>query len=266
MNNRVKDYWQHQAMIQENDAIDALRKVLDPADVKGVKNSYIDAYLKFYLRETLCPEKNDTLLEIGCGIGRLTEYMAQFVHASYGTDIVDGFIDSCRASTQKAENSFYLKSGELDKLKPMLINKAYIVWVLMYLLDRIEIIDTLTRFRETLPYLKSMVVLEQVKKQSQIESRGDAVSCYYRTIDEYVEIFRDSGFIIKGYVVMGERYHAPLYKIIHVLGNFLPKLLAKKSGDIFQFDRKMMPDNKAKAGLINNRTPTDIAFCLEVTR
>ncbi|MDD5284684.1 MAG: methyltransferase domain-containing protein [Desulfuromonadaceae bacterium] len=264
MKKEIQDYWLHQASVQENDEIDALRKVLDPADVKGVKNSYIDGYLKCYLQESLQPEIMDTLLEIGSGIGRLTEYMAQFVHTVYGIDIIDKFIDDCRANVRKRANTIYLKSNELGKLGESSVNKMYIVWVLMYLFDRNEIIETLTNYRKALPHLKTAVVLEQVKSCSQTEYRDGRINCYYRTIEEYTEIFRASGFNIQGYVVMGERHHGPIYKLIHVICNFLPKRLANRAECFFHFDRKLMGDNAGRTGLINSRKPTDIVFRLEV--
>ena len=264
MDKGIKEYWLHQASVQEKDEIDALRKVLDPADVKGVKNSYIDAYLKYYLCENLLPEKTDTLLEVGCGIGRLTEYLAQFVHAVYGTDIADKFIEDCRSTDKKSDNTFYHTATELDEFKGLPVNKMYIVWVLMYRQNESELIELLRSYIIGVPQLKTAVILEQVKSSMQTDYRDGRVNCYFRTIEEYTEIFRSSGFDVKGYTVMGERYYGHLYRAIHVLGNFLPKQLAGKSEMFFHFDRKMMSDSAGRVRLINKKIPVDVAFRLEV--
>lgn len=263
MRKEIRDYWFCQSSIHAKDDIDALRKVLDPADVKGVKNTYIDAYLKYYLRESLQPETNDTLLEVGCGIGRLTEYMSQFVHSVYGVDIADKFIEDCRANVRKRENTIYLKSSELEDLKESLVNKMFIVWVLMYLSDRSEIIEMLTSYKKILPLLKTVVVLEQVKNCHQELYRHGSIYCYYRTVEEYAEIFHASGFNVRGHVVLGERYHGPLYKLVHAFGNLLPRRLANKAEDFFHFDRELMGHTAGRASLINNKRPTDVVFLLE---
>jgi ubiquinone/menaquinone biosynthesis C-methylase UbiE len=257
------DFCKQQASIREKDDIDALRKVLDPLDTRGVKNSYIDVYLKYYLRKYLRPEKEDTVLEIGCGIGRLTEYIAQSVNAVYGIDIVDSLIDACNSNPEKSRNTFYLKMSEREKLKEAPINKMYIVWVLMLLTDRDELIETLTAYRKILPNLKAAAVLEQVKRSTHVEDHHGRFSGAYRTVDEYREIFHASGFKVKAYSVLGERHHGPFYKAVHLLYKVLPRALAKVSPQLFLMDKFIMGDTARKLELINNKRPTDVLFQLE---
>jgi protein-L-isoaspartate O-methyltransferase len=107
MDKEILDTWNNLAARSRTDVFDDLRAVLDPVDVKGVKNSYIDAYLKHYLLRYLRPGKGDVLLEVGCGPGRLTEYLSQFVRSVYGIDIIDTFIDDCGADPRKHNNTFY---------------------------------------------------------------------------------------------------------------------------------------------------------------
>lgn len=264
MENEIIEYCKRQASIQEENEIDALRKVLDPSDIRGVKNTYIDAYFKYYLKEYLRPKKEDILLEVGCGIGRLTEYLAQYAHAVFGIDIVDLFIDGCNANPRKHKNTFYLKMDERDKLKELHINKIYTVWVLMLLTDRDELIETLTAYRNMLPNLKTAVVVEQVKSSSQLEHRYRKIGCVYRTIEEYKEIFHASGYKVKGYSVLGERHNGCFYKVIHVLCNLLPTGLAKVAPKLFYFDKYMMGAIANRVKLVNNKKPTDVLFQLEI--
>jgi SAM-dependent methyltransferase len=258
------DFFKQQASIREKDEIDALRKVLDPSDTRGVKNSYIDVYLKYYLKKYLRPEKEDTVLEIGCGIGRLAEYLSQFVNAVYGIDIVESLIDACNSNPRKSRNTFYLKMSEREKLKEAPINKMYIVWVLMLLTDRTELIETLTAYRKILPNLKTAAVLEQVKRSTQLEHHGGKFYGAYRTIDEYTEIFHTAGFKVKGFYVLGERHNGPFYKLLHVLYKVLPRALAQVSPQLFLMDKYLMGDNAHKVKLINNKRPTDVLFQLEI--
>jgi SAM-dependent methyltransferase len=264
MKKEIIDFCEHQASLREKDEIDALRKVLDPSDIKGVKNTYIDVYFKYYLREYIHPEKEDILLEVGCGIGRLTEYLAQHVHTVFGIDIVDLFIDACNANPRKHKNTFYLKMSERDKLKESPINKMYIVWVLMLLTDRNELIETLTAYRNMLPNLKMAVVIEQVKISTQLEHRHGTFDCVYRTIEEYKEIFNASGYKVKGYSILGERYNGYFYKLIHILCNILPRKLAKVAPKLFYMDKYLMGANAHSVKLINDKRPTDVLFQLEI--
>ena len=263
MKKDIYDIWEKQALIREKDKVDALRKVLDASDTKGIKNSYIDIYLKYYLRKYLDPQEKDILLEVGSGIGRLTEYMSQFVHSVYGTDIVDIFIKDCNANPNKNKNTFYLHMGETEKLKEIMINKMYIVWVLMYLLDNDVVVSTLRSYRERLPALKAAIVIEQVKSDPQPDPENKVCYCCYRTIDEYRDIFGAAGFRVKDYFVLGERYNGPVYKFLHIVSNFLPKALAKSSGTLFHIDKYLLGDNAKRNKLINNKKPTDVLFYLE---
>jgi len=264
MKKETIDFVKQQALIREKDEIDALRKVLDPLDTRGVKNSYIDVYLKYYLKKFLHPEKEDTVLEIGCGIGRLTEYISQSVNAVYGIDIVDSLIDACNSNPGKSRNTFYLKMSEKEKLKEAPINKMYIVWVLMLFTDRDELIETLTAYRKMLPNLKTATVLEQVKRSTHVEDHHGRFYGAYRTIDEYREIFHASGFRVKAYSVLGERHNGPLYKLVHLLYKVLPRALAKVSPRLFLMDKYIMGDTTHKLKLINNKRPTDVLFQLEI--
>jgi len=264
MNKEIYDEWIHQASIREKDAVDALRKVLDPKDIKGVKNSYIDAYLKYYLLEYLSPSKKAVLLEIGSGIGRLTEYMASFARSVYGIDLIDKFIDDCKTNPAKNDNTFYLYLDEIEKLKDIAIDKMYIVWVLMCLVDKDDLIKTLQTYRDNLPHLKSGIIVEQVTSSFQLEHRNGILHCCYRTIDEYIDIFTAVGFKVKKYYIMGERYNGSMYKFIHIACNFLPRKLAAFTDKLFYFDKYIMGDNTGKTRLINNRKPTDVAFQIEL--
>jgi SAM-dependent methyltransferase len=264
MNKENLDFFKLQASIREKDDIDALRKVLDPSDIKGVKNTYIDVYLKYYLKEYVRPEKEDILLEVGCGIGRLTEYMAHYVNAVFGIDIVDLFIDGCNANPRKHRNAIYLKMSEREKLKEAPINKMYTVWVLTLVTDRTEVIEMLTAYRNMLPNLKTAFVLEQVKCSTQLEHQNGEIYCVYRTIEEYREIFHASGFKVKSCCVLGERHNGPLYKLIHILSKVLPRTLAKVAPNLFYMDKYMMGANTRRVKLINDKKPTDVLFQLEI--
>lgn len=264
MNKEIYDEWMEYAAIREKDETDALRKVLDPNDRKGVKNSYIDQYLKYYLLEYISPLKTDNILEVGCGIGRLTEYMAHFAHSVYGIDIIDKFVDDCKANVARQDNAFYLYIDEIGQLKDISIDKMFIVSVLMYIVDNSEVIKTLRTYRKSLPNLQAAVIIEQLKSSSQLEYHEGRLHCSYRTIEEYIDIFTEAGFRVKRFSIMGERHNGIIYKLIHFTANILPRKLAYAADTFFSIDRYLMGDNSGKTHLLNERKPTDVAFHLEL--
>lgn len=263
MNKDINDIWQKLASIQAKDDIDALRKVLDPNDVKGVKNSYLDHYFKYYLHKYLDPGADDVILEVGCGIGRLSEYISPFAGSVYGIDLVDKFIDSCNANIHKNKNTFYLHMSDRDKLKDIMINKMYTVGVLMFFIDNADLVKALRGYRDVLPNLKSAVLVEQVKRRSQTAQRDREIYCRYRTIEEYRELFESAGFTVKNYHILGERYNGCIYRVIHLLCNVLPRTLARYSDTFFHIDKYLLSYKTNRTKFINNKRPTDVVFQLE---
>jgi hypothetical protein len=134
----------------------------------------------------------------------------------------------------------------------------------MLLTDRTELIETLTAYRNMLPNLKMAVVIEQVKSSTQLEHRHGKLDCVYRTIEEYKEIFHASGYKVKGYSILGERYNGYFYKVIHILCNLLPRKLAKVAPKLFYMDKYMMGANANSVKWVNDKKPTDVLFQLEI--
>ena len=196
------DLWENRARIG---TASNLQKVLDPADEKGIKNAYIDYYLKSYLKLFLKPNNRDIILEIGSGVGRLVEYLSYAVKRAYGIDYVDKFIEDCNANPSKSENTHYLKIEDTDKLHGLGINKVYIVWVLMYFKSDEDVVKTLSEYRKNIHVNHNMYVIEQVKKSDEVEVYQGSFYCKYRTIDSYLNLFSKCGYEVDNYVVLGER-------------------------------------------------------------
>jgi hypothetical protein len=142
------------------------------------------------------------------------------------------------------------------------INKMYVVWVLMYLVEAAELVDTLSSYRKRLPNLRSAVFIEQVKKESQIVYRDGKVDCCYRTIDQYRDVFEAAGFQVKEVRILGERHNGVLYTLLHYAGGLLPRRMAAYAGALFAADRWLM-ERRDRSRLINTKRPTDVVFVLE---
>ena len=80
---------------------------------------------KYYIYKNLNPKDTDNLLEVGSGIGRLTEFFGHYVRNVYGIDIIDKFVDDC--NLYKSPNTHYLKMNEIDVIRKLNINKLVYV-------------------------------------------------------------------------------------------------------------------------------------------
>lgn len=258
------ELWTARAQGSARDQIDLLRKVLDPTDAGGVKNTYIDRFLKHYLVSHLRPELQDIVLEVGCGTGRLVEYLAPLVAAAYGTDLIDDFVAACGAAPGKAMNSHYLYRSELSTLRAR-INKLYIVWVLMCVDTDDAVVDLLDGYRQRLPSLTSVVIIEQVKTVAENELLASKFYCRYRTIDGYRDLFWRAGFRVRSHTVMAERRNGLTYRALRLGYRLLPRRLARLGPVMFAADRRLnMWRGRSSRVAPSQRFATDVAFELTV--
>jgi SAM-dependent methyltransferase len=257
--------WYNRANIQVINKIDELRKVLDPADLIGIKNSYIDYYLKYYLKKHLHPLRTDSTLEIGSGIGRITEFIARYVKYSYGIDLIDKFIEDCNEKVGKMNNSRYIKISQIDSISQFNITKAFIVWVLMYFENDDDLIEALTIYRKVLSKCDKLVIIEQVKYIREIELLNNSFYCKYRTIDEYTNLFYKAGFTIEKTILLGERKLGLFLRLLQYnryIYNLLPKCFSRLAPILFLADKLIM-DMKFIRRQVTN-IPMDTVFVLKL--
>jgi SAM-dependent methyltransferase len=245
-----------------DDEVDRLREVIDPSDAGGAKNFYLDRYLKHYLLKYLDPRPDDVVLEIGSGVGRLVEFVAPRVKGAYGTDLEDDFIRACRAAPDKAPNSHYLFQGELAELPRIGVNKLYVVWVLLCVLDDELLVETLRSYREKLPELRSAVLIEQVKALPEERNHGTRFHSRYRTLEGYLEIFERAGFAVRSSTPIVERRLGPFYQGLRFGYRLLPRAAAPLGRALFDADRRVSGLWRRDPKIIQ-RQPTDYAFELE---
>ena len=72
---------------------DGLRTVLDSTDLKGIKNEYIDTLHKIILAKYLLLDKNEKILDFGCGTGRFTSWLKERGFKVVGIDITEEMLD-----------------------------------------------------------------------------------------------------------------------------------------------------------------------------
>ncbi len=72
----------------DNAKYDDLRSVIDPGDVAGHKNAYINALQHWVLKDVLGTSRGKYVLDLGCGKGRFRDLFKQ-------AEVCVG-VDSCR--------------------------------------------------------------------------------------------------------------------------------------------------------------------------
>lgn len=168
-----------------------LNAVLDASSSSGVRfqNLFRDFLTKRMMVRCLRPRKHESLLDFGCGVGRLSEYLAPRFRSITGVDISEEMLRVAR-NTGKAPNVEYHSVSTLSTLADGTFDKSMSFWVLQHITEERSLgscIDTLHRLikPEGLAF-----IFEQVRTQP--ESLGDILT--HRVPDEYIKEFSRRGF------------------------------------------------------------------------
>jgi ubiquinone/menaquinone biosynthesis C-methylase UbiE len=89
-------HWDRQA------ALGGLRAVIDPNDTTSYKNTWIDVLTKTALSSRARFSRRHQVLDFGCGIGRITLWLAPRVKAVVGVDSSASMLEQARAAADKA--------------------------------------------------------------------------------------------------------------------------------------------------------------------
>ena len=236
----VKSVWAQRAARFRLNPSDRISGVLDAAGKTGMKNRYLDALLKRSVRRGLDPRSEDRLLEIGCGGGRLVEYLARSAERVVGTDLVDEYIFACRNAPGKRWNAHYLLRSEIDELRELNPTKLYVVWVLMYVPTDEEIVRTLHDYLARCGGVTRCVVIEQVSDRRRVERVGGRWYCTYRTVEDYVRIFGLAGFGRVSVSRLGERRAGPCYRALRRLPSRIQRSLGVLGKLLYELDHAIV--------------------------
>jgi len=205
---------------------DILRNVLDPADEAGLKNRYIDIIHKYYLRRYFIRHDGGSTLDFGCGVGRISSWLAKFSRHVVGVDTSPEFIKKAKTLNKNRRISYY--RGGLDILgSNRKFDRAISVWVLQHILTDREIEKTAGLLGNLLKRNGYFCLIEQVCRHNRYMRLPDTGEVYlvHRTMDEYTRIFSQNGFRLRRAVLMPETVWGFVYRVIRK--NRLPRLSLK---------------------------------------
>ena len=120
-----------------------INAVLDVSQTKEAvhANVYRDYFTKKYLYKNINPQKNDSVLDFGCGVGRVTFFLAPHVKNISGIDISKNMLEIANNETRNFTNvSFEHLSGTLIPNQDNSFNKIFSHWVLQHISDEMLVL------------------------------------------------------------------------------------------------------------------------------
>jgi len=184
-----QEFWSHQA------SLPGLRAVIDPNDSVGRKNAYIDRLHKVVLGRYGDFRASDRVLDFGCGLGRLSLWLAEHAGAVHGVeanlDMIRRAAQSCREA--RASNvTLTLYDGTELPFESETFTRVNSVWVLQHVLTGDQLRAVLRELGRVSTAAARMVFVERVSDQPD-EAWLPKNIIVRRRLVEYRAAFADAG-------------------------------------------------------------------------
>jgi SAM-dependent methyltransferase len=155
---------------------------IDPADRRGHKNHYIDLLQKMALEEVLELKGDETVLDFGCGSGRIAYWIAPRVRKVLGLDITPEMIELAERERTAENVEFMLYDGvHLPHLRtPM--DLVLSIGVLQIMRSE-KLKRTVSQLAQCLKMGGRMVLIEQVSDNPKVGRPQ---------VQEYLESFEEA--------------------------------------------------------------------------
>lgn len=186
-NKKVQEHFDKAAQNQANS-----NAVLDSSlsEVAVFSNLYRDYYSKRNILKNVAPDKNDSILDFGCGVGRLSFFLSPYVKRVTGVDVSEKMIQvAIENNTKSGNTTFFLLNNPQLPVESGSVNKIISNWVFQHISDD-YCKKYLEEFNRVLSSGGEIFLFEQIKKSQQTA----ADIHIFRTVDEYRKIFTDAGF------------------------------------------------------------------------
>ena len=140
-----------------------LRSVLDPYDVDGRNNAFVDSLQRRAIERALTLRPDMCVLDFGCGTGRMARALAPRVSHVYACDVTAEMVEQARRETDPPNVSFALTDGCTVDLPDASTDIVVTVGVLQYFVqDRETYQAVLAEFARVLKPGGTLLLLEQV--------------------------------------------------------------------------------------------------------
>lgn len=213
-----------------------LQSVIDPDDKKGVKVHYIDLWSKHYLRKFLRMEKDDIILDFGCGVGRLTEFVGKRCAKSIGIDISQELLSVANNNRSRRRNTFYYLPQEFpnDKVK---YDKLFTCWVLQCIIPDEIVKETLLRYTKGRTGLQCVFIEQATLNMFDVHLDDGRFLKRIRTIDNWMEIFEAVGLRLIKHYIINEKEYGLYYRLLPKVRPYLMNWMRVFNHIGFYFDK-----------------------------
>lgn len=162
-----------------------LPAVIDPGDLKGRKNFYIDHLQKTVIRKALAKRKSRFTLDFGCGNGRFSDLLAQNCRFLLGVEITHQMLDMAKDESRCPNAGFALFDGLSLPVRDEKVDLAVSVNVLQYVTDDSELMNVVSEVQRSLKPGGRFLCIEQVTKNRKR---------WQRNVQTYLDAFEQNKF------------------------------------------------------------------------
>lgn len=187
--NKQREYWDKLA----GHPLDA--SVIDPNDRFGAKNLYLAGIRnREVLRRLSDVKPPSVVLDLGCGTGSLSHALSAEGHSVIGMDIAHGLLKRTVERRFPAPTAFARYDGLALPIRDECIDAAVTYVVLTHVISDADLSMLLAECYRVLKPGASMVCIEQVRSQDQIDTDGWK---HFRTKEHWSKAICHAGFRIK---------------------------------------------------------------------
>lgn len=186
-----KDYWEERA--RRFGGADKGYKAICSYGMPGLYNAYIDKIQKKALKSVLDVKREETVLDLGCGIGRWSLEMAKRGAKVTAADLSNEMIKtaSARALSQGIPIQFIVSSIADLKVEPGTFDKALAVTVLQHILSDDELKKSIEVISRALKPGGFFILMEAAPEKETKKLDTDIFTA--RTLGFYKKLCMDYG-------------------------------------------------------------------------
>lgn len=191
---------------------------IDPADRRGYKNAYIDLLQKMALEQILRLRGDETVLDFGCGSGRISYWIAPKVKKVVGLEVTPEMIDLAEKHRQAQNVEFLLYDGIHFPTLPAPVDLILSVGVVQ-VLQGDPLRKTIRELSDCLKPEGSFFLIEQVSNRAKMSRPG---------LEEYLHAFKESNLECTDYypIRKGRSWYLYLIRYGFVPRSWFPSLAA----------------------------------------
>jgi ubiquinone/menaquinone biosynthesis C-methylase UbiE len=172
-----------------------MNAVLDAGKGESVahQNIFRDYISKTILKSDIKPDSGDVILDFGCGVGRLTGFIAKYAGKVVGLEVsVEMHNTAIDLNTRFTNVSFCLSAGNKIPYNAGSFDKVFTYWVLQHI-DNNDLEVIIAEFSRVMKNNGRLFIYEQIKNKRVAYDQIHIM----REVNDYVELFSRHGFVLQ---------------------------------------------------------------------